>query len=114
MDLPIMPFMVSIPAFVLIGFTIFDIVRRSDLTAVRKALWIVAVIALPVFGTFLYLLARPFRDPAHQTLRGNDRTHAIVALLQRHAAGSIDEAEFASAKRRVFDEAMAAHRARNA
>jgi hypothetical protein len=114
MDLSIMPFAVSIPIFVLIGFTIFDIVRRSDLAALRKALWMVAVIVLPVVGTFLYLLARPFQDPAHQTLRGNDRTHAIIALLQQHAAGSISDDEFASAKHRVFDEAMAAHRAKNA
>lgn len=112
-DSPIMPLTVAIPAFILIGFTIFDIVRRPDLAAGRKGLWVATVVVLPVLGTFLYLLARPFQDPAHLTLRGNERTHAIVSLLKRHAAGSISDEEFTAAKQRVFAEAAAAHDSKN-
>ena len=113
-DIWVLPFVVAIPVYLLIGYTIFDIVRRSDLAGLRKALWIGAVVVLPVIGTLLYLLARPFADPAHVTRRGNDRSHAIVTLLSRHAAGAISDEEFATAKRRVFADAVAAHRARSA
>lgn len=113
-DLPLMPFVVAVPVYLLIGYSIVDIVRRTDLTAARKALWVVAVVVLPVVGTFLYLLARPFRDPAHSTMRGNDRTHAIIDLLAGHASGSISAEEFASRKRSVFEDAVASHRSKNA
>ena len=109
----LVPFVVAVPAYLLIGYTIFDIVRRPNFAIIRKGVWIIAVVILPVVGTFLYLLARPFEDPAHVTLRGNDRAHAIVDLLAQHASGSISDDEFKSAKHRVFGDAVAAHRARS-
>jgi uncharacterized membrane protein len=111
-DLALLPFIVVVPFFVLIGFTIVDIVGRPDLASLRKALWVVGVVVLPVVGTFIYLLARPFRDPAHTTRRGNERTRALVALIEQHAAGSISDDDFDASKRRVFDEASAAIRAK--
>lgn len=111
-DLPVLPFVVAIPVYLLIGYTVIDIVHRSDLAGLRKALWIAAVVVLPVAGTLIYLLARPFEDPAHLTRRGNDRTRAVVALLEQHASGSIGDAEFRTAKTRIFEESAAAHRAR--
>lgn len=112
-DLSVLPFVVAIPVYLLIGYTIFDIVRRTGLTGTRRALWVVAVVALPVLGTFVYLLARPFEDPAQVTRRGNDRTHAIVALLAQHSSDSISDEDFAAAKRRVFEDAAAARRPDN-
>jgi hypothetical protein len=109
-DAPILPLVVAVPVYILIGFTILDIGRRSDLAVLRKGLWIIAVVVMPVVGTFIYLLARPFEDPAHVTLRGNERTHVIVALLEQHTAGSLSDDEFAIAKHRVFDDAVASHR----
>lgn len=109
-DLSVMPFVIAIPVYILIGLTIFDIVRRRDISTMSKALWIAAVVVLPVVGTFIYLLARPFVDPAHTTVRGNERTHAIVALVEQHEAGSIGDDEFAAAKHKVFEDAIAAYR----
>ncbi len=111
-DLTLLPLVVAVPLFLLIGYTLLDIVRRADLSGIRKLLWAVLVVVVPVVGTFIYLVARPFRDPAHLTSRGNERTHKIVELIESHAAGSISDDEFATAKNRVFDEADAAHRAR--
>lgn len=108
-NLPVMPFVVAIPVYILIGFTIIDVLRRPDLSAARKALWAAAVVVLPVVGTLIYFLARPFEDPAHEAVRGNERTQAIVALVEQREEGSIDEREFTDAKRRIFDDAMAAH-----
>lgn len=110
-DFALLPLVAAIPLLLLIGYTLFDIVRRTDLSWARKVVWAVLVVVLPVVGTFLYLVARPFRDPAHVTLRGNERTHAIVELIEAHATGSISDEDFAAAKRRVFAEAVAAHRA---
>ena len=110
-DAPALPFVVAVPLFLLIGYTLVDIFRRADLSGIRKALWAVLVIVVPVIGTFIYLVSRPFRDPAHVTLRGNERTHKIVELIGDHAAGAISDEEFASAKHRVFDEAVATNRA---
>lgn len=109
-NLPILPFVVAIPAYLLIGMSIFDIVRRSDLVGLRKLLWVVAVVVLPVAGTFVYLLARPFVDPAHVTLRGNQRTRALVSLVEQHEAGSIDDDGYADSKRGIFAEAVVDHR----
>ena len=67
-DIAILPLVISVPAFVLIGSTILDAARRPDLPALRKAGWIVITLVLPVVGSVLYLLARPFRDPAHTEL----------------------------------------------
>ena len=106
-DLAFRPFVVAVPAYLLIGYTIFDIVRRPDLTSLRKALWTVGVVVVPVVGTFIYLLARPFHDPARTTRRGNERTNAIVALIEQHAVGSISDDDFSASKRRVFDDAIA-------
>lgn len=113
-DLSVLPFVVAIPVYLLIGYTIFDILRRTNLTGARKTLWVIAVVLLPVLGTFVYLLARPFEDPAHVTWRGNDRTNIIVALLEQHSSGEISDEEFTAKKRRVFEDAVAAHRGKSA
>ena len=112
-DFALLPVVVSVPLFLLIGFTLFDIVRRVGLSGVRKVLWAILVVALPIVGTFLYLMARPFRDPAHLTARGSERTHTIVELVEDHEAGSIGDEEFAAAKHRVFEAAVAANRAKH-
>jgi hypothetical protein len=109
-NLPILPFVVAVPAYLLIGMSIFEIVRRSDLGGSRKLLWVLAVVVLPVVGTFIYLLARPFVDPTHVTQRGNQRTHAIVSLVDRHEAGSLADDSFAEPKRGILAEAIVAHR----
>lgn len=100
-----LPFVVAVPAYLVIGFTIFDAVRRADLKTPRKVMWVAAAVLLPIFGTLLYLLNRPFRDPGHGVSQVNPRTIQLVALLERHESGAIEDAEFAQAKQRIFQEA---------
>jgi hypothetical protein len=38
---------------------IVDAVRRSDLSAGAKTLWVVLVLILPLIGTIIYVIARP-------------------------------------------------------
>ena len=104
-EIALLPFVISIPAFVVIGYTIVDALRRSDLSGGRKVMWVAVAIVLPVVGSFLYLLSRPFRDPVHTGIRGNDRTTEFVELLIRREAGDVDDAEFSAAKQALFADA---------
>ncbi len=99
--------LVSIPAFILIAFTIVDIARRRDLTGARKLGWLAASILLPGVGTFLYLVARPFADPGRDLGEGNDRIAHIVRSIERRERGELDDAELAATKERLLA-AMAA------
>ncbi len=98
---------VSVPAIILIGFTVVDVVRRRDLSIGRKIIWLAAVVVLPVFGTFFYLLARPFPDPIMQRVERNDRTAQFVKLLDRRERGSLSGEELEEAARRLFGDKVA-------
>ena len=106
-EIALLPIVISIPAFVVIAYTIIDVLRRSDLAPVRKAMWIALAVLLPVVGSFLYLFSRPFTDPGHTTVRGNERTTALIDLLVRRHDGEIDDAHFDAAKREIFEAATA-------
>jgi hypothetical protein len=40
------------------GFALFDL-AKSHLSGVKKALWLLAIIVIPVFGALVYLMTRP-------------------------------------------------------
>jgi predicted membrane channel-forming protein YqfA (hemolysin III family) len=61
--------------------TVFaDLFRRHDISGWIKALWIIAVIVVPYFGVFIYLVSQ------HRGMA--DRTERDVAQLERQAATS--------------------------
>jgi len=49
--------------FVMVGFaviyTFIDNFRRSDHSGLAKAGWALVIIVVPLFGTMLYIIARP-------------------------------------------------------
>jgi len=94
--------LVSVPAIILIGFTVVDVVRRPDLSVGRKVVWLAVVVVLPVVGTFLYLLARPFPDPITPRIEHNDRTAQFVDLLERRELGAVPDREFKATALRLF------------
>ena len=98
---------VSVPAIILIGFTVVDVVRRRDFSIGRKVIWLAVVVVLPVLGTFLYLLARPFPDPIMERVERNDRTAQFVKLLERRERGSLSGEELKEAARRLFGDKVA-------
>lgn len=87
---------VSVPVFVLIGFSIYDVVRRDDLPAGRRMGWLAAVVMIPALGTLIYLIARPFPDPAERA-ETSAGSVALVGLLVRRERGEIDADTFAAA-----------------
>lgn len=48
-----------IPVTAIWVVTLFDIFRRPGMSGVARAVWVVAVIVLPVIGTVIYLISRP-------------------------------------------------------
>jgi hypothetical protein len=98
---------VLVPLTIAWAFAVFDIFRRNDLSGWAKAIWFVVVLALPWFGTFLYLLFRP-REVPHEVIRAEAAAREayekslaadqIAKLSALHTQGELSDQEFAAAK----------------
>ena len=55
------------PAVALLVWAVADLIRRTDTTVARKALWLVPVVVVPLVGPVVYLIFRPRRA---QDIRG--------------------------------------------
>ena len=101
-------------------FVIFaDIVRSDDLSGWGKAIWSVLIIFLPYLGIFAYLIIRG-NGMAERQARSARASEAMTQAYIRnaagtttpadeletlsalHAAGKLDDAEYAAAKARVL------------
>jgi hypothetical protein len=98
---------VMVPLTIAWAFSVFDIFRRRDLSGLGKACWFGAVILLPWFGTFLYLLFRPREVPeevaraqeaARQAYEKSLAADQIAKLSALHTQGELSDQEFATAK----------------
>jgi len=107
--------LIWIPLLLIWSFALVDIFRREDISGVWKAIWVVCVIALPFFGTLIYLISRPSRptgdepvaiDPASYGYSNpHDPTAQLKTLAELHDRGKLTDAEFASEKARVLKSA---------
>jgi hypothetical protein len=104
-DTFVLTVVVSMPLFILIGFTVFDVIRRNDLSGAHKVGRLVVVVLLPAIGTLLYLIARPFADPAQDLDTDDDGATALVDTLIRRERGELDDESFAAAKAELFSRA---------
>jgi len=52
-------FTLYIPLLFMWGFTLFDIFSRHDLHGWQKALWVLAILFLPILGMLAYFIFRP-------------------------------------------------------
>lgn len=60
--------LIVVPMLAIWLFVLVDAVRRDDLSATSKIVWILAALVLPLVTIFLYLLTRPRRrSPAAAT-----------------------------------------------
>lgn len=90
-----------------------DLFRRHDVSGLSKVLWIIALIVIPYFGIFAYLLTqghgmaeRNIERAQHareefQRVIGFSAADEIEKLTKLKAAGTITEAEYTSLKRRL-------------
>jgi hypothetical protein len=108
--------LIYIPLLLIWGFSIFDIFRRDDLHGLAKAIWLVVVILIPVFGTFVYLI---FRRPGateeeRQAIDQANRQFVqhyssaptsadqLRTLAELHDSGKLTDEEFTKEKARVI------------
>lgn len=50
--------LVLLPVLLLWAFALFDVIRRDDLSAPAKTLWVIPIVLLPYLGAFIYLGVR--------------------------------------------------------
>ena len=77
-DWPIL-LILAVPLFVLWVWAIVDAIRRPDLPVVRRAIWAVALVAVPIVVLAVYLVVRPPRD--RRVRPGDDAGAASAAAL---------------------------------
>lgn len=107
--------LIWIPLIMIWAFAFFDIFRRDDMSGWLKALWIVVVIFLPLFGTLIYLLfRRPGATPQERRMMdeasrefvqkySTDATPAeqLKTLSDLHDGGKLTDEEYAKAKAKI-------------
>ena len=97
-----------------------DIFRRTDMTGVSKALWILCIFIIALFGALIYIIARPKTEPAIEfgmtstavpvatvpaasapasAALAADELTTLSALL---ASGAITQAEFDAQKTKIL------------
>ena len=96
---------------------VFDVFRSHDLGNWAKAVWTFAIVVLPFFGVFSYLVARGHTmhehrvedaQAQHDRLTKQPRSSVggpaddLARLAELKAHGVIDEAEFQRAKFKVL------------
>jgi hypothetical protein len=96
-----------------------DIIRSKDMGGVAKALWTLFIIFIPFLGIFLYLILRGggmaerqmtqareqqqmMNQYIQETAAGTGQADQLSKLADLHAAGKIDDAEYAAAKAKVL------------
>jgi Phospholipase_D-nuclease N-terminal/Short C-terminal domain len=101
-------------------FTVFtDLFRRHDTSGFAKVLWIIFIILLPYFGTFVYLIAehrgmtertlqaqkaarQEFDDYVKTAAGGSDAASQIAKAKQLLDSGAIDQGEFEQMKQKAL------------
>jgi hypothetical protein len=91
-------------------FTLYDLFVRHDLRGWQKALYLFAVVFLPVIGVISYWVLRPkdVRSEEERAFASDVRSwqiSEIETLVRLRNQGTISEEEFNSAKQRVMSAA---------
>jgi type VI protein secretion system component VasK len=90
-----------------------DIFRRNDMSGVSKAIWIIAIIFLPLLGTLIYLITRPKvtaqdvqimtqADAAAKAASQVSSADQIEKLNQLLASGAITQPEYETLKAKAI------------
>jgi uncharacterized membrane protein len=95
-----------------------DIFRRTDLTGVTKALWILCIFIIPLFGALIYIIGRPKTEPAIEfgmtsnavpvataapaVAPAASAADQITKLTALRDSGALTDAEYESAKAKAL------------
>ena len=96
---------VFIPLAIIWVAAVFDLFKRDDLSGVAKALWLLAVVLVPIAGVVVYLIARP-KPPATVTGTAGPSDQSVAQdlgqLKELHETGALTDDEYAHAKSSVL------------
>lgn len=53
--------LILVPIVALVAYALFDLLTRSDMSGIKKTIWILAVVLMPIVGPVLYIVFRPTR-----------------------------------------------------
>lgn len=107
--------LIWIPLALAWAAAVFDVFRRDDLRGSTKALWLLAILLLPLFGTLIYLITRPVgvtpaeRAELDQASRQfverytpTTTAQELALLADLRDRGTLDEQEFLAEKQRIL------------
>ena len=87
----------TVPVIFLFGYGVWDVVRRPDVGALPKALWLLAFCFLPIVGPLVYLVIRPPGTTAQQIALAQGTTtptDELMALADLHDRGKLTDEEY--------------------
>ena len=85
---------VALPLIGLVVGAVIEVAGRSDLTRLRKVVWIGALVLIPVFGLGLYIVVRPPRAEQVGGPTDVSNAEAIVVLAERRQRGELTDTEY--------------------
>lgn len=107
-------FLIWLPIAFCWAFALIDLFRRDDLSGWMIALWVIAIIILPILGMLVYFIVRPVtardieaqKDYAQElefekTARATDRLHKLSELKDK---GDITREQFEKQKAKLLRE----------
>ncbi|MBK9180219.1 MAG: SHOCT domain-containing protein [Acidimicrobiales bacterium] len=102
-----------VPLLMLWIFALVDIFGRQDLPGAGKAVWVLAVLLVPFFGTLVYLLVRPVATTPEEkrAMAGSQEAYdaSIMAdhlhrLSELHDRGKLTDDEWEQAKSKLLSQ----------
>lgn len=107
-------FLIWLPILICWIFALVDLFQRDDLSGWAIALWLILIIFLPLLGTLLYFVFRPFttRDAEAQeelkkeyefekAAKTADKLHKLQELLDK---GAVTQEQFDKQKAKLLKE----------
>ena len=97
---------IAIPLFMIWAFALMDLFQRDDLRGISKALWLFAILILPILGTAIYFLVRPriipSEEPVFEQQRAGYVAEKLTQLTELKDKGAISAEEYDRQRARLL------------
>lgn len=98
---------IIVPLVIIWVFGLIDVFRRPDLSGLAKALWVLAILYLPIIGMIVYFVARPMSElegPGDYLGGAGGITPAeeVKLLADLNDRGKLSDEEFAHEKGKIL------------
>lgn len=102
---------IFIPLVMLWIFALVDLFHRKELSGMAKALWLLAILLLPLFGMLIYFIARRPTEEEEKAAQeyysrpsagGANTADQLEKLADLHERGVLTDEEFAMEKAKLI------------